>query len=71
MLEPEIAAFVAAVGAWYPANALARSPAEQRRVYERFAAAWTPASLPEGLVQEDAACHAPDGRAILLRCHRP
>src|SRR6218665_298476 len=84
MLEPEIAPFVAAVGAWYPANALARSPAEQRRVYERFAAAWTPASLPEGLVQEDAACpapdgraggaapwHAPDGRAILLRCHRP
>src|SRR6218665_860793 len=71
MLEPEIAPFVAAVGAWYPANALARSPAEQRRVYERFAAAWTPASLPEGLVQEDAACHAPDGRAIFLRFHRP
>jgi acetyl esterase/lipase len=74
MLEPEIAAFVTAVDAWYPAavtNAAARTPVEQRRVYERFAAAWTPDTLPAGIVQEDGACRAPDGRAIALRCYRP
>ncbi|WP_446903748.1 alpha/beta hydrolase [Burkholderia sp. YIM B11467] len=67
MLEPEIAAFVAAVDAWYPADAAARSPDEQRRLYDRFAAAWTPAALPAGIVQQDAVWHAPDGHAIALR----
>ncbi|WP_176048345.1 alpha/beta hydrolase [Burkholderia sp. BCC1644] len=67
MLEPEIAAFVAAVDAWYPADAAARSPDEQRRFYDRFAAEWTPAALPAGIVQQDAVWHAPDGRAIALR----
>ncbi|KFG93115.1 alpha/beta hydrolase [Burkholderia paludis] len=67
MLEPEIAAFVAAVDAWYPAGAAARSADEQRRLYDRFAAAWTPAALPAGIVQQDAVWHAPDGRAIALR----
>ncbi|MGU7779213.1 alpha/beta hydrolase [Burkholderia sp. PU8-34] len=71
MLEAEIAAFVAAVGKWYPADAATRSPAEQRRVYERFAAAWTPASLPPGIVQDDRAYCAPDGRVIPLRRYRP
>ncbi|MEF9439191.1 alpha/beta hydrolase [Burkholderia sp. 1B3(2022)] len=67
MLEPEIAAFVAAVDAWYPADAAARSPDEQRRLYDRFAAEWTPAALPAGIVQQDAVWRAPDGRAIALR----
>ncbi|WP_322087315.1 alpha/beta hydrolase [Burkholderia sp. BCC1999] len=67
MLEPEIAAFVAAVDAWYPADAAARSPGEQRRLYDRFAAEWTPAALPAGIEQQDAVWHAPDGRAIALR----
>ncbi|KUZ01335.1 alpha/beta hydrolase [Burkholderia territorii] len=71
MLEPEIEAFVAAVDAWYPADAAARSPVEQRRVYDRFAAAWTPATLPAGVVQQDAVWHAPDGRAIALRRYAP
>ncbi|KVV52996.1 alpha/beta hydrolase [Burkholderia territorii] len=71
MLEPEIAAFVAAVDAWYPADAAARSPVEQRRVYDRFAAAWTPAALSAGIVQQDAVWHAPDGRAIALRRYAP
>ncbi|WP_175816056.1 alpha/beta hydrolase [Burkholderia diffusa] len=71
MLEPEIAAFVAAVDAWYPADAAARSPVEQRRVYDRFAAAWTPAELPAGIVRQDAVWHAPDGRAIALRRYAP
>ncbi|WP_343727907.1 alpha/beta hydrolase [Burkholderia seminalis] len=67
MLEPEIAAFVAAVDAWYPADAAARSPDEQRRLYDRFAAAWTPAALPPGIVRQDAVWRAADGRAIALR----
>ncbi|WP_325088177.1 alpha/beta hydrolase [Burkholderia contaminans] len=67
MLEPEIAAFVAAVDAWYPADAAARSPADQRRLYDRFAAEWTPPALPAGIVQQDAVWHASDGRAIALR----
>ncbi|RQR30339.1 alpha/beta hydrolase [Burkholderia sp. Bp9143] len=71
MLEPEIAAFVAAVDAWYPADAAARSPDAQRRVYDRFAAAWTPAELPAGIVQHDAVWHAPDGHAIALRRYAP
>ncbi|WP_175835339.1 alpha/beta hydrolase [Burkholderia anthina] len=71
MLEPEIAAFVAAVDAAYPADTTARSPDEQRRFYDRFAAAWTPAALPAGIVQHDAVWHAPDGRAIALRRYAP
>ncbi|AOJ19590.1 alpha/beta hydrolase [Burkholderia cenocepacia] len=67
MLEPEIAAFVTAVDAWYPADAAARSPHEQRRLYDRFAAEWTPAALPAGIVQHDAVWRAPDGRTIALR----
>ncbi|MCM3468293.1 hypothetical protein M3643_12510, partial [Staphylococcus lugdunensis] len=58
MLEPEIAAFVAAVDAWYPADAAARSHDEQRRLYDRFAAEWTPAALPAGIVRQDAVWHA-------------
>lgn len=67
MLEPEIAVFVAAVDAWYPADAAVRSPDEQRRLYDRFAAEWTPAALPAGIVQHDAVWRAPDGRTIALR----
>ncbi|HFT8005915.1 TPA: alpha/beta hydrolase [Burkholderia cenocepacia] len=67
MLEPEIAAFVAAVDVWYPADAAARSPDEQRRLYDRFAAEWTPAALPAGIVRQDTVWHAPDGRPIALR----
>lgn len=67
MLEPEIAAFVAAVDAWYPADAAARPPGEQRRLYDRFAAEWTPAALPAGIVQQNAEWRAPDGRTIALR----
>ncbi|RQS66816.1 alpha/beta hydrolase [Burkholderia sp. Bp8963] len=71
MLEAEIATFVAAVDAWYPADAATRSPEDQRRLYERFAAAWTPAGLPPGIVQHDATWRAPHGPAIALRRYRP
>ncbi|MET3619797.1 alpha/beta hydrolase [Burkholderia ambifaria] len=71
MLEPEIAAFVSAVDAAYPAGAAARSPDEQRRLYDRFAAAWTPAELPAGIVQHDAVWHAPHEHVIALRRYAP
>ncbi|WP_186141852.1 alpha/beta hydrolase fold domain-containing protein, partial [Burkholderia gladioli] len=34
-------------------------------------AAWTPATLPAGVVQHDAVWRAPDGRAIALRRYAP
>ncbi|MBR7974356.1 alpha/beta hydrolase [Burkholderia vietnamiensis] len=71
MLEAQIAAFVAAVDAAYPAGTAARSPAEQRRIYDRFAAAWTPAELPPGIVRHDAVWRAPHGPAIALRRYAP
>ncbi|WP_261546142.1 alpha/beta hydrolase [Burkholderia multivorans] len=71
MLEPEIAAFVAAVDAWYPSGAAACAPDEQRRLYDRFAAAWTPATLPAGIARQDAVWQAPHGQPIALRRYAP
>ncbi|KAB0644394.1 alpha/beta hydrolase [Burkholderia latens] len=71
MLEPEIAAFVASVDAVYPADTAARPFDEQRRLYDRFAAAWTPDELPAGIVRHDAVWHAADGHAIALRRYAP
>ncbi|TPB76667.1 alpha/beta hydrolase [Burkholderia pseudomallei] len=70
MLEPTIEAFVARVAAWYPDDAAARPIAEQRALYERFAAAWTPA-LPADVDTRDARLGAfGDGREIRLRRYR-
>ncbi|AOK50485.1 alpha/beta hydrolase [Burkholderia sp. MSMB617WGS] len=69
MLEPEIDAFVARVAVWYPDDAASRPIAEQRVLYERFAAAWTPA-LPADIDVTDAHFAAADGRTIGLRRYR-
>ncbi|AJY31289.1 alpha/beta hydrolase fold family protein [Burkholderia thailandensis 34] len=69
MLEPAIEAFVARVAAWYPDDAAARPIVEQRALYERFAAAWTPA-LPADVDTCDARIVAADGREIRLRRYR-
>lgn len=70
MLEPTIEAFVARVAAWYPDDAATRPIAEQRALYERFAAAWTPA-LPADVDTRDARLGAfGDGREIRLRRYR-
>jgi acetyl esterase/lipase len=66
MLEPEIAAFVACADAIYPDNSASLPTVEQRAIYERFAAAFTPA-LPTGVSVQNAALVAAAGHSIRLR----
>lgn len=70
MLEPEIDVFVARVAAFYPDDAAARTPAEQRVLYDRFAAAWTP-PLPDGVSVRDAVLRSRAGHPLALRRFRP
>jgi len=69
MLEPEIAAFVARTAAIYPAHATSLMPREQREIYDRYAAAFTP-PLPDGVVTRDADFRARAGHSIKLRLYR-
>ncbi|WP_323120097.1 alpha/beta hydrolase [Burkholderia alba] len=69
MLETEIAAFVAQVAARYPSDAASLPPAGQRVLYDRFAAAWTPA-LPDGVRADDAMLASRADRPIALRRYR-
>lgn len=69
MLEPEIAAFIARTAAIYPSHATTLSPAEQRVVYDRYAAAFTP-PLPAGVHVEDRMFDASGGHRIALRLYR-
>lgn len=69
MLEPEIAAFVARTAAIYPAHAASLAPREQRAIYDRYAAAFTP-RLPEGVATQDAGFRARAGHSIKLRLYR-
>ena len=65
MLEPEIAAFVARADAIYPDNTPSLTTVEQRAIYERFAAAFTPArpaGEPCGSIRRSA---QPSQRAYL------
>ncbi|MGH8780341.1 alpha/beta hydrolase [Paraburkholderia sp.] len=69
MLEAGIAAFVARTAGIYPAHAATLSPAEQRAIYDRYAAAFTP-PLPEGLHVEDRTFDSAAGHRIALRLYR-
>jgi acetyl esterase len=69
-LEPEIAAFVARTEAVYPANAATLPVAQQRAIYDRYAAGFTP-SLPVGLQIENGCLHSHAGHMIALRLYRP
>jgi acetyl esterase len=70
MLEPEIAAFVAQTEAVYPANTATLPVAQQRAIYDRYAAAFTP-PLPAGLHVENTCLRSHAGHAIALRLYRP
>lgn len=70
LLDAALDAFVARVAACYPADAAERSPAEQRRLYERFAARLAP-SLPAGVQIDDAVYAARAGHALAMRRYRP
>ncbi|ASW01463.1 alpha/beta hydrolase [Paraburkholderia aromaticivorans] len=69
MLEPEIAAFIERTAAIYPGHSASLSPPEQREIYERYAAAFTPA-LPQDVTTQDAAFQSGAGHAIALRLYR-
>ncbi|MCW8166960.1 alpha/beta hydrolase [Verminephrobacter aporrectodeae subsp. tuberculatae] len=70
MLTPDIADFVARTAAVYPAHAATLPVAEQRLIYDRYAASFTP-PLPEGVRTEDRVFHAAAGHRIALRLYRP
>jgi acetyl esterase/lipase len=69
MLEPEIAAFIESAAAIYPGHSTSLTPAEQRRIYDRYAAALTPA-LPDEVVTQDADFQTGAGHSIALRLYR-
>lgn len=69
MLEPQIAAFIERTAAIYPPNTTRLPPHEQRAIYDRYAAMFTP-PLPPGVVAEDAVFEAQAGHPIKLRRYR-
>jgi acetyl esterase/lipase len=70
MLEPEIATFVERAVAMYPHDTASLSATEQRAIYDRYAAAFTP-PLPAGVLVENASLWASAGHSIALRLYRP
>lgn len=69
MLEPQIAAFVERTAAIYPPHTTRLPSHEQRAIYDRYAATFTP-PLPPGVVAEDAVFESRAGHAIGLRRYR-
>jgi len=69
-LEPEIAAFVAQTEAVYPPNTATLPVAQQRAIYDRYAAGFTP-PLPAGLQIENGGVRSNAGHVIALRLYRP
>ena len=69
MLEPEMAAFIDRTAAIYPGHSTSSSPPEQRKIYDRYAAAVTPA-LPDRITTQDAAFQSAAGHPIALRLYR-
>lgn len=70
MLEPEMVAFVERTKSLYPRDRSASTFAEQRAVYERYAAAFTP-PLPDGVTTHDAPFTSPDERTFDVRLYVP
>jgi hypothetical protein len=62
MLEREIAAFVEWTNAIYPTNTATLPVTQQRAIYDRYAAAFTP-PLPAGLRVENATFRASSGQS--------
>lgn len=69
MLEPEIAAFVERTASIYPGHSASLPPPEQREIYDRYAAAFTPA-LPAEIATQDAVFQSGEGHSIALRLYR-
>ncbi|WP_168789840.1 alpha/beta hydrolase [Paraburkholderia aromaticivorans] len=69
MLEPEMASFIERAAAIYPGHSTSLTPAEQRKIYDQYAATVTPA-LPDEVVTQDAEFHTGAGHSIALRLYR-
>ncbi|MCB1416238.1 MAG: alpha/beta hydrolase [Nitratireductor sp.] len=70
LLGPEITAFMARVDACYPADAVERSIAEQRDVYNAMCKVFH-AGHPEGVTATDDALEMADGHSIPIRRYTP
>ncbi|MEM5435710.1 alpha/beta hydrolase [Paraburkholderia diazotrophica] len=70
MLEPEMVAFVERTKSLYPSDRAVSTVVEQRAMYERLAAAFTP-PLPDGVRTHDAPFTSPDGHTFMLRLYAP
>ncbi|WP_176054561.1 alpha/beta hydrolase [Paraburkholderia caribensis] len=70
MLEPEMIAFVERTKGLYPRDRSVSTFAEQRAVYEQYAAAFTP-PLPDGVTTHDAPFTSPDGHTFGVRLYAP
>jgi acetyl esterase len=66
MLEPQMLEFIEETNAFYPADTASRSIAEQRRLYDRYAAHMTP-PRPHGVTVEDTTFGP---RPIAVRAYR-
>src|SRR5260370_8660017 len=69
MLEAEMTEFVRRTYEMYPPDAATMTIAGQRRLYDNYAKAFTPA-LPDGLSIETAALYSAVGHRIPLRLYR-
>jgi acetyl esterase/lipase len=70
MLEPEMIAFVERTKDLYPRDRSVSTFAEQRAVYEQYAAAFTP-PLPDGVTTHDSPFTSPDGHTFGVRLYAP
>ena len=68
MLGPDMLAFIEETARYYPDDAVDRSIDEQRAIYDRMAAAFTP-PRPLGVTVEEAALVL-EGRTLKLRAYR-
>ncbi|WP_109483616.1 alpha/beta hydrolase [Paraburkholderia sp. C35] len=70
MLEPEMLAFIERTSRFYEGDRGAATLAEQRAMYARAAAAFTP-PLPDGVTTQDARLISADGHAFAIRLYAP
>ena len=70
MLEPEMLAFIERTSRFYQGDRGSVTLAEQRAMYARAAAAFTP-PLPEGVTTQDARFTSPEGHAFDVRLYAP
>ncbi len=69
LLDDEIRAFIAETESYYPADAVGKTVAGQREVYDRMCRAFF-AGYPEGVSAADSTIPSADGHAVPIRSYR-